>query len=195
MSRHRAEKPSAKASPSRSGIGARMRARRKELKFSLQDLAGRTDLTASFLSLVERDRNQPSLASLRRIADALQVPPFFFAHTNDKNPVVRHDDRVRLTFSNNGVTSELLVPSLRGRLEVFITRARPSAGNIATPPNHDTEECILVMEGHLRVKLTSGEYLLEAGDSITFHGPSLLEISASGRREAVFLAASTPPVF
>jgi transcriptional regulator with XRE-family HTH domain len=195
MSRHRAEKPSAKASASRSGIGARMRARRKELNLSLQDLAGRTDLTASFLSLVERDRNQPSLASLRRIADALQVPPFFFTHTNDKNPVVRQNERVRLTFPNNGVTSELLVPSLRGRLEVFITHARPSAGNIAIPPNHDTEECILVMEGQLRVKLTSGEYTLEAGDSITFHGPSLLEISASSRREVVFLAASTPPVF
>ncbi len=102
---------------------------------------------------------------------------------------------MRLTFPNNGVTAELLVPSLRGRLEVFITRARPSAGNIALPPNHDTEECLVVMEGQLRVKLTTGEYLLEAGDSITFHGPSLQEIAASGRRETVFLSASTPPVF
>lgn len=181
--------------PAETGIGTRLRERRKELDFSLQDLAQRTGLTASFLSLVERDRNQPSLDSLRRIADALQVPPFYFTHANGINPVVRRTERVRLTFPKNGVTSELLIPNLRGRLEVIITRARPSAGNIALPPNHDTEECILVLEGQLRVKLTSGEYLLEAGDSITFHGPNLQEIAAGGRREAVFLSASTPPVF
>ena len=181
--------------PAKAGVGARLRERRKELGLSLQDLATHTGVTASFLSLVERDRSQPSLDSLRRIADALKVPPFFFTHTNDVHPVVRRNERVRLTFPQNGVTAELLVPSLRGRLEVFITRARPSAGNIALPPNHETEECILVLEGQLRVKLTSGEYVLEAGDSITFHGPNLQEISASGRREVMFLSASTPPVF
>ncbi|MBP7693414.1 MAG: helix-turn-helix transcriptional regulator [Anaerolineales bacterium] len=195
MSTKPTDPPAHSQTPTPPGIGARLRERRKELGFSLQDLAGRTNLTASFLSLVERDRNQPSLDSLRRIADALQVPPFYFTHANGVNPVVRHNERVRLTFPNNGVTAELLVPSLRGRLEVFITRARPSAGNIALPPNHDTEECLVVMEGQLRVKLTTGEYLLEAGDSITFHGPSLQEIAASGRRETVFLSASTPPVF
>ena len=195
MSATKPDKAEREQKAAEAGVGGRLRERRKELGFSLQQLAERTGLTASFLSLVERDRNQPSLDSLRRIADALQVPPFFFTHTNGINPVVRHNERVRLTFPKNGVTSELLVPSLRGRLEVIITRARPSAGNIALPPNHDTEECILVIEGQLRVKLTSGEYLLEPGDSITFHGPSLQEIAASGRREVVFLSASTPPVF
>lgn len=195
MGNQKARQSARAQTPSKSGVGTRLRERRKELGLSLQDLATHTGLTASFLSLVERDRSQPSLDSLRRIADALKVPPFFFTHTNDIQPVVRHNERVRLTFPQNGVTAELLVPSLRGRLEVFITRARPSAGNIARPPNHDTEECILVLEGQLRMKLTSGEYTLEAGDSITFHGPSLLEIAASGRREVVFLAASTPPVF
>lgn len=176
-------------------IGSRVRERRQELHLTLQELARRTGLTASFLSLVERDRSQPSLDSLRRIADALQVPPFHFTHRDGVNPVVRRAERVRLTFPNNGVTAELLVPGLRGRLEVFIVRARASAGNVARPPSHDTEECLLVMQGQLRVKLTSGEYLLDPGDSITFHGPTLREISAAGRREAVFLSASTPPVF
>lgn len=176
-------------------IGARVRERRQELGLSLQALARLTDLTASFLSLVERDLNQPSLDSLRRIADALQVPPFYFTHQKSVNPVVRRGDRVRLAFPNNGLTAELLVPNLRGRLEVFIVRAQPSAGNIARPPSHETEECLLVLEGRLSVRLTAGEYLLEVGDSITFQGPALLEIAASGRREAVFLSASTPPVF
>lgn len=195
MGRKRESKPADLAPGPGNVIGSRMRARRRELNLSLQELASLTSLTASFLSLVERDHNQPSLDSLRRIADALQVPPFYFTHTNGVDPVVRQGKRVRLTFPANGVTAELLMPNLRGRLEVFIARARPSAGNIARPPSHETEECILVLAGQLRVKLTSGEYLLEEGDSITFQGPTLQEIAASGRREAVFLSASTPPVF
>jgi transcriptional regulator with XRE-family HTH domain len=195
MDTHQTKKLPAKPQSIEHGVGTRMRERRKELNLSLQELAEDTGLTASFLSLVERNRTQPSLNSLRRIAEALRVPPFYFTHNNGVNPVVRHHERVRLTFPNNGVTAELLVPSLRGRLEVFITRASPSAGNIALPPNHDTEECLLVLEGQLRVKLTTGEYVLAVGDSITFHGPSLQEIAASGRREVVFLSASTPPVF
>lgn len=195
MSTQKAARSSGDQSDGEPRIGSRVRDRRQELHLTLQELARRTGLTASFLSLVERNRSQPSLDSLRRIADALQVPPFHFTHRDGGNPVVRRAERVRLTFPNNGVTAELLVPGLRGRLEVFIVRARPSAGNVARPPSHDTEECLLVMQGQLRVKLTSGEYLLDPGDSITFHGPTLRGISAAGRREAVFLSASTPPVF
>ncbi len=195
MSTPKAAKTARRPAPTQTGIGARVRERRKELGLSLQALAQRTGLTASFLSLVERDHNQPSLDSLRRIADALQVPPFYFTHAPGINPVVRRNERVRLTFPKNGVTSELLIPSMRGRLEVIITRARPNSGNICLPPNHDTEECILVLEGQLKVKLTTGEYLLEVGDTITFHGPNLQEIAAHGRREVAFLSASTPPAF
>ena len=41
--------------------GARIRERRQELHLSLQELAARTGLTASFLSLIERDISDPSL--------------------------------------------------------------------------------------------------------------------------------------
>jgi transcriptional regulator with XRE-family HTH domain len=175
-------------------VGARIRLRRKERGMSLRDLAAKTDLTASFLSLVERGHNTPSLDSLHRIAAALDVPLFYFSQTNGQNPVVRRDERIKITFPPGGLTCELLVPNLRSHLEVFISRVDASAGNIARPTKHASDECIYLIEGQLKVCLQGAEYLLEAGDSIYFNGITLQEICAVGEEQAVFLAAITPPV-
>lgn len=60
-------------------LGYRIQVRRKETGQSLRDLAGKRDLTASFISQVERGQTNPSIDSLRRIAEALKFrfSPFF----------------------------------------------------------------------------------------------------------------------
>lgn len=175
-------------------VGQRIRQRRKERGLSLRELAEQADLTASFLSLVERGHNTPSLDSLRRIAAALDVPMFYFTQSNSHNPVVRRNERIKITFPPGDLTMELLVPNLRSSLEVFISRVHSSAGNIARPTIHASDECIYLLEGRLKVCLQSGEYILETGDSISFNGITLREICAVGEQEAVFLSAITPPV-
>jgi transcriptional regulator with XRE-family HTH domain len=181
--------------PGPSGVvGARIRERRRECHYSLQALAARSGLTPSFISLIERDRSSPSLESLRRIAEALEVPLFYFTESNGENPVVRRDQRIQITFPPGHLTTELLVPDLRHRMEMFIAHAHPSAGNIARAPKHDSEECLYVMQGCLRVRLHDTDYVLNVGDSIYFHGRSLQEICAQGRRQATFISVITPPV-
>ncbi|HRE28650.1 MAG TPA: XRE family transcriptional regulator [Anaerolineales bacterium] len=180
--------------PTTPPFGQRVRQRRKELGLSLKDLAGRTGLTASFLSLVERNQNNPSLQSLHRLAEALEVPLFYFSQRNGDNPVVRHDNRVQITFPPGNLTCELLVPNLRNRLEVFLGRVQPSAGNIARTPTSDSEECLFVMEGRMQVQLADQVYELDKGDSIYFHGINVREIRAIGKREAVYISIITPPI-
>jgi transcriptional regulator with XRE-family HTH domain len=181
--------------PASSGVlGARIRARRRECGLGLQELAARTGLTAGFISLVERNISGPSLESLRRIAEVLEVPLFYFADANGKNPVVRHDQRLQITFPPGHFAYELLVPDLRHNMEMFLARVHPSAGNIARAPKHDSEECIFVLGGRLRVRLNDATYVLGTGDSIYFHGSSLQEICAQGRRQATFISVITPPV-
>lgn len=182
------------STPTTPPFGQRVRQRRKELGLSLKDLAGRTGLTASFLSLVERNQNNPSLQSLHRLAEALEVPLFYFSQRNGDNPVVRHDNRVQITFPPGNLTCELLVPNLRNRLEVFLGRVQPSAGNIARTPTSDSEECLFVMEGRMQVQLADQVYELDKGDSIYFHGINVREIRAIGKREAVYISIITPPI-
>ena len=177
-------------------IGKRIRARRTELNMSLRDLAAQTDLTASFLSQIERDLADPSIKSLRRIASALNVPMLYFLAENENpNPVVRMHQRKQLKLPGSKVAYELLTPDLNRKMEMFVVRIHPSQKNIAHPLDHPTEECILVLEGCLCVKLGETEYELETGDSIYFEGSFLRGLSAKGDEPAVFVSAMTPAVF
>ena len=101
---------------------------------------------------------------------------------------------MRINFPPGSLTTELLVPILRNRWEVFIARAGSSAVNIARTPKHDSEGCIYLMEGRLRVLLGGMEYVLNQGDSIYFHSSALREINALGRRDPVFISIITPRV-
>jgi transcriptional regulator with XRE-family HTH domain len=54
-------------------FGKTIRLQRRLKSLTLKDLAAQTDLSISFLSEVERDVCQPSIASLRKIAQALNI--------------------------------------------------------------------------------------------------------------------------
>ena len=92
------------------------------------------------------------------------------------------------------MTCELLVPNLRNRLEVFLGRAHPSAGNLARTPASESEECLYLIQGRMRVQLAENTYELNAGDSIYFRGFEVREIRAVGRRVAEYLSIITPPI-
>src|SRR6266566_9154388 len=54
-------------------LGKTLKRFRSEQGISQQELAQKSQLTPSFLSLLENDKRRPSLAVLRRLADALNV--------------------------------------------------------------------------------------------------------------------------
>ena len=54
-------------------VGARIRALRKGRKLTIEALAGRAEIDTSYLSNIERGVQNPSLAMLSQIADALEV--------------------------------------------------------------------------------------------------------------------------
>lgn len=177
-------------------IGERIRARRKELNLSLRRLADQVDLTASFLSRIERGQGSPSIESLRKISNALEVPIFYFlAETNNKSPVVRHNQRTKFAWPDSHLLYELLVPSLNRKMEAFLGEHKPAEENIAVSLSQYTEEFIFVLQGHLDVELTTETYRLEPGDSIYFEGPMLLRLTAVGNEILRFISVITPPAF
>ncbi len=176
-------------------IGKRIKAKRKEAKLSLQELAEQTGLTASFLSKVERGESSPSIESLRKIGRALGVPIFYFlTETNGKSPVVRRDQRLKMKRSNSNLIFELLTPDLNRQMEAIMFEQEPGGGNYAQLPNHYTEEFIYVLQGQLEVKLDGEIYHLGPGDTIYFEGPMLRSLCAVGDQTLRVLAVITPPV-
>lgn len=60
------------------GVGERVHAARIKRSMSLSDLARATHLSKGFISQVERGKSNPSLESLRRLAEALDLAPGAF---------------------------------------------------------------------------------------------------------------------
>lgn len=177
-------------------IGERIRSRREALEISLRELARRTDLTASFLSQVERGQANTSIGSLRRIAEALDVSILYFLQEGPRHdPVVRADSRPRIAFPDSKVSYEMLTADVARKLEVFLGILQPGSRNIARPLRQPTEECIIVLSGALLVGLDTGEYTLYPGDSIYFEGHQLRQITSASEEETQWFSIITPPAF
>lgn len=176
-------------------IGVRLRQRRKELGLSLRQLADRVNLTASFLSQVEREEVSPSITSLRQIATGLQVPVFYFLESDAANVVVRRNRRPKLKLPQSHLEYELLTPRANQNMEVFVGRMEPGAASCDEPWGHPGEECALVLEGTMRIEIGDESYILEAGDSIFFDANKPHRSIAMGDRPLVFVSCIVPATF
>jgi len=182
--------------PESATIGLKIRKRRIVYGLSLRDLAAKTNLTASFLSQIERGITNPSLNSLRRVAESLEVPLLFFLTDNSKkSPVVRRNARPRMELESQNVTYEMLTPDLSHKMEAVIGSVECGTGNVVRPLKIPTEEIILVLSGSLKVGLQGEEYILNEGDSIYCEGSQLTELSCASEKKAVWVSIITPPIF
>ena len=73
-------------------FGARLRLTRRERGLSLQELATRAAVSASFISQIETGRSQPSVATLFALATSLEIPvdDLFGARTREYSDAVPH---------------------------------------------------------------------------------------------------------
>ncbi|HYF90692.1 MAG TPA: cupin domain-containing protein [Symbiobacteriaceae bacterium] len=179
------------------GIGERIRQRRQQMDISLQELANRTGLTASFLSQVERDVTEPSITSLRRIAGALEVPVFFFLLDEaTPSPVVRKHERRILRLHDTAAQWELLSPAdPQAQLEVVLTRLPPGVASGDEVTSHPGEEAFVVLGGEMEITVADEIYRLQEGDAIQIRASLPHRIRNSGKQELTVLAAITPPKF
>lgn len=177
-------------------IGAKIRQKRQEKGMSLKELAESTDLTASFLSQVERDLAEPSITSLRKIAGALEVPIFYFLLENEStSPVVRRDERKILKFPESQLAFELLSPDLNRQMEVMMAKIEVGASSCDEPLSHPGEEFIFVLRGQMRVDIGDDTYLLDECDSIYFFAAIPHKLTCVGEEDLVIISAITPPRF
>jgi transcriptional regulator with XRE-family HTH domain len=179
-------------------VGGTIRRLREERRLSLKEVAARSGLTQSFLSQVERDLTSPSVASLRRIAQAFGVPlaALFQGPTTPQDRVVRRAERRQLVHPKRQWRDYLLTPNLTGKLQVILSVIEPGGGSGEEPYAHDSdEECVIVLRGRLRFWVGLDEYLLEEGDSIVFESRIPHRNANPGPGQAEVLWITTPPSY
>lgn len=184
-------------------LGAAIRQLRISRGLKVVDVAKATGLTSSLISQVEHSKIAPSIETLKKIAAALDTPlGTLFVDSpaservvvNRSTPVVHPDERKRLS-PGKGVVFQLLNPDMSGPLEFIYNTYEPGASTGNRQYTHPGTECGLVLQGQLLVTIDDEEYLLNAGDSITFSSERPHSKSNPGDTPCHCVWANTPPWF
>lgn len=152
-------------------LGDKIREIRHLQKLTLSSLAEMTGLTASYLSQLERNIIDPSLASLRKISKALGVPMYRFLDDDDKEHIlIRKGERKKLDLPNSSITYEFLSPMgidkhSSGKLEVLYYELAPHSWSSEDYIVHDADEVIFVLEGTMEIYLGEEHFQMNEGDS------------------------------
>ena len=179
-------------------IGEKIKELRKEKGMSIADLANKSELSPSLISQIERNMVTPSIVSLWKIAQSLQVSVGYFFDEEPKditNPVVKKNQRKRITASNNNAIYELLSPDLNRKIEFLYITIKPGDYSTKDFVVHEGEECGIVIKGKLMVKMKDREYILEEGDSIYFDSTIPHKYINIGDEVCESIWAMTPPSF
>jgi transcriptional regulator with XRE-family HTH domain len=178
-------------------VGERLRAIRRMRRCTLRTVAERSGLSEGFLSQVERGRSNASIASLRRIADALgvSVSDLFEPNGPPRPRVLRRDDRPALTFGVLG-RKLLLTPKPLHHLEVFVGELGPGGSTGPEPYAHgDSEELFVVLSGSVQLELGGELHRLEHGDSIDYRSSTPHRIVNVGDELAEVMWIISPPSY
>lgn len=180
-------------------LGARIREIRKQRGLSIRQVAERAGLSASLVSLIERNKANPSVGTLAKLASVLgvRVAELFDsgASGNPEGPVVRKEQRKRLHTSLMGVTHQLLVPDLNRKMELVYSVYDPKSWSGDVLMSHEGEECAYVVKGLMEVVVNGVPYILREGDTIYFDCslPHQVKNIGDGPLEVIWVI--TPPTF
>src|SRR5437588_3494970 len=175
----------------------RLQALRRYRRCTLRVVAKRAGLSESFLSQVERGQSSASIASLRRIADALGVTMAdLFEPDGLPGPrVLRRDERPALSFGVLG-KKLLLTPRPLHHLEVFAGELEVGGSTGAEPYAHgDSEELFVVLSGTVQLELGGQLFELEPRDSIDYRSSTPHRIANVGDERAEVMWIISPPSY
>lgn len=177
-------------------IGIAIRDRRAARRMTLGDLAGRSGLSLSFLSRVERGQAQTSVGNLIRIADALGGsihdligPPaiedagFTVFRSAAAAPTAIPGSGYRWTPVSSGGPGRGIEATL---LEL------PAAPAGDTRFSHPGEEICFVLEGRVRFVVGEQATLLAAGDAIHLRSDIPHTAAANGAPARVLMVTHHP---
>jgi transcriptional regulator with XRE-family HTH domain len=166
-------------------IGAQVRGLRKRNGMTVSELAGQSGLSIGMLSKIENGAISPSLATLQRVAQALNVPlSTFFVKFDEKRDASYVRSGKGLLIERRGSRSghqyQLLGHSISSDVaaEPYLITLTEEADPYPVF-QHEGVEFIYMVKGEVAYRHADKTYILRKGDSLFFdadapHGPEEL---------------------
>jgi transcriptional regulator with XRE-family HTH domain len=179
-------------------IGVNIKAHRRGLNISLKDLAAKVDVSASFLSQIEKGKVAPSITTLKSLADALDTTVGTLLGENERvtdSYVVRASERRFHTVLKGQRAYVLTAPNLNKQMEPILFEFDRDATSGESLYRHNGQEFVFILDGSLEITLNERKFVLEEGDCIYFNSdiPHFAKNMYGGNTRALWVI--TPPSF
>lgn len=178
-------------------LARNLRRLRNERGLTLDELARRAGISRSMLIQVEQKRVNPTLATLVRLAQALDVGLAELVELGNRRRVriVAADEVVQLWSSPGGSTGRLLVGSDQlDHVEFWDWLLEPEDAHEAEAHAPGTAEIIHVLDGELTLEVEGEAYTATAGESVIFPADADHTYRNEGTRPLrLFMIVITPP--
>jgi transcriptional regulator with XRE-family HTH domain len=178
------------------GVGARLRLVRERAGLTQRELAKRSGITNTTISLIEQEAHSPSLASLHRLLSAVPISMAdFFALPISQQNVLFHDHEDLMVVSRGAADLRVMSAERRDKtLQMFFERYEPGAGTGDEAIMHEGETAALVIRGTIEVTVAGVTRQLKAGGGWQVIGNEPYSLRNIGKTVAVVVCACTPPM-
>jgi transcriptional regulator with XRE-family HTH domain len=180
-------------------VGEMIRDLRTARGVTIAELAEKTGRSVGYISQVERAQSGITIGTLQQVADALSVGINWFfqgqanAPPEERDIIVRKNNRRILDLSAKGVVQELLSPTLTGQIELMITTFQPVSRTGRGGRLRKSEEAGVLLTGTLDLHVDGKCFHLTAGDSYTLRHKGRHRFENRGSIPAVLVCVVTPP--
>jgi transcriptional regulator with XRE-family HTH domain len=175
-------------------VGDKLRTLRKSRGMSLKQLAAKVGCSASYLSMIENQKLNPSVSRLKSIAEGLGTTIIeLFQEPRRQEMVLREHERPRVAFPGSRLKIEILVPqNPKKAMDARLAILEPGGGSVGDY-RHSGEEFGLVLEGTMELTIDGIHYQLTAGDSFYFPSTKDHRFRNTGSKNAVVVWVNHPP--
>jgi len=176
-------------------IGERLRALREMHGLSQRALAKKAGVTNGIISMIEKNRTSPSLATLKKILDAFPMPLAEF-FTEDATPQLRtfYTAAELHEIGSSGFSFKQIGMDLSDRgMQILHERIEAGADSGAEMLRHDSEEGGVIIKGTIELTVGGEVRVLGPGDAYYFDSRIPHRFRNIGDDEAEIVSACTPP--
>ena len=149
-------------------VGARLRQLRRSA-ISRKRSGRLSGMSLNAVSLLERDVSSPNVATLQRLATALNVRISVFFETDQQATVIYVQAGQRPALTSRGVTIEGIGLHLEGQqMQPFLLTLAPHSDIGNRLVTHTGHEFVCCLKGTVKYEVDETTYLLRPGDMLLF---------------------------
>ncbi|TXR54890.1 cupin domain-containing protein [Reinekea thalattae] len=178
-------------------VGKQLKSLRTMKGVSQRELAKLSGVTNAMISQIEKNQVNPSIGSLKKILDAMEITMGDFFTLDIEAEDKLFFGRDELVDIGDSVISMLLVGSQKkGRKLAMIRETYPPGADTGTDfMQHEGEESGIVLRGEIEITIGHQTKVLKPGDSYYFETKRPHRFRNIGKVECELISAATPPTF